>query len=41
MTTVLFNQSYSDEERRDRLNGGQVLVYAASPESLALVEHGP
>ena len=39
MTTVLFNPDITDEERRTRLYGGQVLVYAASPESLALVEH--
>ena len=39
MTTVLFNQKLSDDERRPRLYDGQVLVYSASPESLALVEH--
>ncbi len=39
MTTVLFNPDISDEERRTRLYGGQVLVYSASPESLALIEH--
>ncbi len=39
MTTVLFNQKLSDDERRTRLYDGQVLVYSASPESLALVEH--
>ena len=39
MTTVLFNPDITDEERRTRLYGGQVLVFAASPESLVLVEH--
>ncbi|MDT5184668.1 MAG: hypothetical protein QOI29_2826 [Mycobacterium sp.] len=39
MSTVLFNPGITDEERRARLYGGQVLVYSASPESLALVEH--
>ena len=39
MTTVLFNQKLGDDERRTRLYDGQVLVYSASPESLALVEH--
>lgn len=39
MTTVLLNPDITDEERRTCLYGGQVLVYAASPESLALVEH--
>ena len=35
MTTVLFNPSIVDEERRSRLYDGQVLVYSASPQSLA------
>ncbi|MBS1692100.1 MAG: hypothetical protein JST91_07760 [Actinobacteria bacterium] len=39
MTTILFNPHITDEERRTRLYGGQVLVYAASPDSLALIEH--
>jgi hypothetical protein len=39
VTTVLFNPNISDDERRTRLYSGQVLVYAALPESLALVEH--
>ena len=39
MTTVLFNPDITDDERRTRLYGGQVLVISASPESLALVEH--
>ena len=39
MTTVFFNPSITDEERRNRLYGGQVLVYGASPESLAFITH--
>ncbi len=39
MTTVLFNPDITDDERRARLYNGQVLVYSASPESLALVDH--
>jgi hypothetical protein len=39
MTTVLFNQNLSDDERRARLYDGQVLVHSASRESLALVQH--
>ena len=39
MTTVLSNPDITDDERRARLYSGQVLVYSASPESLALVEH--
>ena len=39
MTTVLSNPDITDDERRTRLYSGQVLVYPASPESLALVEH--
>ncbi len=39
MTTVLFNPEIDDEERRTRLYNGHVLVFPASPESLALVEH--
>ncbi len=39
MTTVLSNPDITDDERRTRLYSGQVLVYSASPESLALVEH--
>jgi hypothetical protein len=39
MTTAFFNPNISDEERRTRLYSGQVLVFSASPESLALVEH--
>jgi Phytanoyl-CoA dioxygenase (PhyH) len=39
MTTVLVNPNIGDEERRTRLYNGQVLVYSATPESLALVEH--
>ncbi len=39
MTTILFNPDVTDEERRARLYSGQVLVYGASPASLALVEH--
>lgn len=39
MTTILFNADVTDEERRARLYSGQVLVYDASPASLALVEH--
>ena len=39
MTTVLSNPDITDDERRTRLYGGQVMVYSASPESLALVEH--
>jgi hypothetical protein len=37
---VLSNPDLTDDERRMRLYSGQVLVYPASPESLALVEHG-
>jgi hypothetical protein len=37
--TVLINTDITDEERHARLYSGQVLVYSASPESLALVEH--
>jgi len=39
VTTILFNPDVTDEERRARLYSGQVLVYDASPASLALVEH--
>ncbi|MGY4648080.1 phytanoyl-CoA dioxygenase family protein [Mycobacterium sp. URHB0021] len=39
MTTILFNPAATDDERRARLYNGQVLVYGASPESLALVQH--
>jgi hypothetical protein len=39
MTTVLVNPDMSDAERRTRLYNGQVLVFPASAESLALVEH--
>jgi hypothetical protein len=39
MTTILFNPDVTDEERRARLYSGQVLVYGASPASLALVDH--
>jgi len=39
VTTILFNADVTDEERRARLYSGQVLVYDASPASLALVEH--
>lgn len=39
MTTILFNPDATDDERRARLYSGQVLVYGASPESLALVQH--
>ena len=37
--TVLSNPAITDEERRTRLYSGQVLVYTASPESRALIEH--
>jgi hypothetical protein len=39
MTTVLVNPAISDDERRSRLYGGQVMMYSSSPESLALVQH--
>jgi hypothetical protein len=39
MTTVLSNPDITDAERRTRLYNGQVLVYPASPQSLALVQH--
>lgn len=39
VTTIHFNPDITDAERRTRLYGGQVLVYSASPESLAFVEH--
>jgi hypothetical protein len=39
VTTVLSNPDITDDERRSRLYSGQVLVYAASLESLALIEH--
>lgn len=39
MTTVLFNPDITDDERRARLYSGHVLVYPASPQSLALVQH--
>jgi hypothetical protein len=39
VTTILFNPDVTDEERRARLYSGQVLVYGASSESLALVQH--
>ena len=39
MTTVLSNPDITDDERRTRLYSGHVLVYPASPQSLALVEH--
>ena len=39
MTTVFTNPAINDDERRDRIYSGQVLVYSASPESTALIEH--
>ena len=39
MTTVLSNPDITDDERRTWLYGGQVMVYRASAESRALVEH--
>lgn len=39
MTTVLSNPAITDDERRTRLYGGEVLVYPASAESHALVGH--
>lgn len=39
MTTVLFNPDITPDERRTRMYGGQVLLYSASTQSLALVEH--
>jgi hypothetical protein len=39
MTTLLSNPAITDDERRRRLYAGQVMVYSASPASLALVEH--
>ncbi|MFF2107806.1 phytanoyl-CoA dioxygenase family protein [Rhodococcus koreensis] len=39
MTTVLANPDVTDNERRERLYQGQVLVYPASEASIALVEH--
>jgi hypothetical protein len=39
MTTVLYNPSESDDVRRTRLYDGQVLLFGASPQSLALVAH--
>ena len=39
MTTVFSNPAITDDERRRRLYAGQVMVYSASPASLALVEH--
>jgi hypothetical protein len=39
VTTVLSNPDITDDERRARLYAGHVLVYSASTESLALVEH--
>lgn len=39
MTTVVSNPAITDDERRRRLYAGQVMVYSASPASLALVEH--
>jgi hypothetical protein len=39
VTTVISNPDITDAERRTRLYSGHVLVYPASPQSLALVEH--
>lgn len=39
MTIVYSNPAFDDDERRARLYQGQVLVYSASKESLALIEH--
>jgi hypothetical protein len=39
VTTVIFNPNTTDAERRASLYDGHVLLYSASPESLALVEH--
>lgn len=39
MTTVLSNPAITDSERRRRLYTGQVMVYSASPASLAIIEH--
>jgi hypothetical protein len=39
MTTVFTNPGFSDEERRTRLYDGHLLVYPASAQSLAFVEH--
>jgi hypothetical protein len=39
VTTIISNPDISDEQRRTRLYDGHVVVYSASPESLALVDH--
>jgi len=39
VTTVFTNPAITDDERRTRIYDGQVLVYSASPESIALIEH--
>ena len=39
MTTVFTNPDITDYERRTRIYDGQVLLYSASPESIALIEH--
>lgn len=39
MTTVFTNPAITDDERRTRIYNGHVLVYSASPESIALIEH--
>ena len=38
MTNVLSNPSFDDATRREHLYGGDVMVYGASPATLALVE---
>jgi hypothetical protein len=39
VTTVFTNPHLSDHERRGRIYQGQVLLYSASPESTALIDH--
>ena len=39
MTTIHFQPTMTDRERRNRLYSGQIMVYSASRESLALIEH--
>lgn len=39
MTTVFSNPSLDDAARRQRLYAGQVMVYSATPNSMAFIEH--
>ncbi len=38
MTSVFFDPALNDEERRDRLYAGDIILFSATPASLSLVE---